>query len=190
MKKSSIAALAAGALTLLALAHTGVFGHLWFLNGLRHPVCGPDHVLAMIGVGVWSALAMPSNRVVFAPIAFVAAVLAGAAAGPGIISVPFAGVEAVMAISVVAMGLMILAGVKLPAAGAALLIGAFGMMHGYTHGNEIDGAILAYVIGFMLFGAALHLTGISFERGVAKSSAITSVTGCATAAAGISLLVA
>jgi urease accessory protein len=187
MKKISIAALTAVALAALAFAHAG-FGHPWFVNGLRHPVCGPDHVLAMMGVGVWSALAMPANRVLFAPIAFAAAILAGATAG--IDGVPFAGVEAGMAISVVAMGLMILAGVKLPATVAALLIGAFGIMHGYTHGAEVDGAILAYVIGFMLIGVAMHLAGVSIDRGVVKSRAVTSVTGCATAAAGISLLVA
>ena len=26
-----------------------------FLTGLRHPISGPDHVLAMIAVGLWGA---------------------------------------------------------------------------------------------------------------------------------------
>jgi len=37
-----------------ALAHTGE-GTGGFLAGLAHPVFGPDHVVAMIAVGLWGA---------------------------------------------------------------------------------------------------------------------------------------
>ena len=41
-------------LPLPALAHTGsVTGG--FLGGLAHPVFGPDHVVAMVAVGLWGA---------------------------------------------------------------------------------------------------------------------------------------
>ncbi len=188
MNKIKIAALGAVALAALLFAHAGVSGHAGFVNGLRHPVCGPDHVLAMIGAGVWTALALPANRMLLAPLAFAAAILTGTAAG--ITGVPFAGVEAGMAISIVAMGLMLFAGVKLPAALAAILIGAFGMMHGYLHGAVVDGAILAYVIGFTLTAAVLQLAGSGIGRGFVNWRTVTSVAGGATAAAGISLLVA
>ncbi len=189
MRKSSIAfaGLAAVALAAPAFAHSGLPGHTHgFLNGLSHPVCGLDHVLAMIGVGVWSALAMPANRVLLAPIAFVVAMLAGATAG--IAGVSFAAVEAGMAISVVAMGLLIVSRLRLPGAAAALLIGAFGVMHGYAHGAEAEGTVLVYMAGFTLTTATLHLAGIGFGRGLLNSRAVTWAAGGSMALAGISLL--
>ncbi len=81
MKKLSAATagLAALALAEPAFAHSGAAGHTHgLLNGLAHPITGLDHVLAMLGVGVWAALAMPANRVLVAPLAFIAAMLIGA----------------------------------------------------------------------------------------------------------------
>ena len=37
-----------------AFAHTGE-GTGGFLAGLAHPVLGPDHVVAMVAVGLWGA---------------------------------------------------------------------------------------------------------------------------------------
>ncbi len=191
MKKISIAGAVFTMLVLAnhAFAHSGLPGHTHgFLNGVAHPVCGIDHVLAMIGVGIWSALAMPANRVLLAPIAFLAAMLVGAVAG--VAGVPFAAVEAGMAISVVAMGLLIAARIKLPAAIAAAVIGAFGIMHGYAHGAEADGSVVAYMIGFTLTTAGLHFAGIGLGRGLVNLHAVTWAAGGAMALAGISLLVA
>ena len=42
-------------------AHVQVGQAAGFLTGLRHPISGPDHVLAMILVGVWGAqLGLPA----------------------------------------------------------------------------------------------------------------------------------
>ena len=158
------------------------------LNGLAHPITGLDHVLAMLGVGIWSALAMPANRVLVAPLAFVATMLLGAAAG--VAGVSFAAVEAGIAISVIAIGLMIVSAHEVPAALAALLIGAFGAMHGYAHGAEAQGGILAYMAGFTLTTAALHLTGIGLGRSLAKSKLAARAAGAAMAIAGFGLLIA
>lgn len=38
-----------------ALAHTGSAEATGFLTGLRHPVSGLDHILAMVAVGLWGA---------------------------------------------------------------------------------------------------------------------------------------
>jgi len=190
MKKISIAVagLAALALATPAFAHSGLPGHTHgFLNGLLHPVSGADHLLVMIGVGVWSALAMPASRVFLAPVAFVLAMLAGAAAG--IAGSSFGAVEAGIAVSVAAIGVMILTRVKVPAAVAALLIGAFGVLHGYAHGAEAEGGIAAYMAGFALVTAMLHVTGIGLGRWLASSRTVTGAAGAAIALAGFSLLV-
>jgi len=189
MKKSSIVlALAAAALATPALAHTGDAAHTHgFMNGLAHPVTGVDHVLAMLGVGIWSALVMPANRVLIAPLAFVAAMLAGA--GLGVSGIAFPGVEVGIALSVIAIGLLITFRVGVPVALAAALIGAFGVMHGYAHGAEAEGGILAYMAGFTLTTATLHVAGIGVGRWLLASRWVSGATGAAMALAGVSLLV-
>jgi urease accessory protein len=191
MKRITIIAAGVAALAFAgpALAHSGAEGHTHgFLNGLGHPLTGLDHVLAMLGVGVWSALAMPANRVLLAPVAFVAAMLLGAMAG--IAGVAFSSVEAGIAVSVIAIGVMILSRIKVPAALAVLAIGAFGVMHGYAHGAEAEGGIAAYMAGFTLTTATLHLTGIGLGRWLTDSTLVTRAAGAAMALAGVSLLIA
>ena len=190
MKKISMAAgvLAVLMLASHAISHLGSPGQTHgLINGVVHPVCGIDHVLAMLGVGIWSGLAMPANRILVAPIAFVAAMLAGAVAS--VAGASFAAADAAMAISVVVMGLLIATRVHLPIAIGAVLIGAFGIMHGYLHGAEIDGAVLAYVAGFALTTTALHLAGIGFGRDLLDARAVSLAAGGAMASAGVSLLV-
>ena len=47
-----------------------------FVHGLAHPVSGADHILAMVAVGLWGAVA--GGRALWAwPAAFVAMVVAG-----------------------------------------------------------------------------------------------------------------
>lgn len=189
MKKISIAAgvLAVLLLAAHAIAHMGAPGQPHgLINGVKHPICGVDHVLAMLGVGIWSALAMPASRVLIAPIAFVAAMLVGALAG--VAGASFGAVNAWMAISVVVMGLLIATRVQLPAAISAVMIGAFGLMLGYLHGPQIDGAVLSYAAAFALTTGALHLAGSGFGRGV-NPRAVSLAAGGAMASAGISLLV-
>jgi urease accessory protein len=191
MKKTlmALAGLATVVLAAPAFAHSSLPGHTHGLtNGLLHPVGGLDHVLAMLGVGLWSVLAMPRHQVWLAPFAFVAAMLGGG--GAGIAGLPLFAVEAGIALSVVAIGVMIAARAKVPAALAAILIGAFGAMHGYAHGVEAEGGILAYMAGFTLTTAALHLTGIGLGQQLAGLRTATSLAGGAMAIAGVSLLVA
>lgn len=86
MKKLAFAA----ALSLVAapaLAHTGT-GHVTgFVHGLEHPIFGPDHLLAMLAVGLWSGFALP-GRVWAGAASFLAAMSLGAAASWAGIGVP------------------------------------------------------------------------------------------------------
>mgnify|MGYP003354029072 CR=1 FL=1 len=78
MKKSlTLVALMAAAAS--ASAHTGHGTHSLF-EGLSHPL-GADHLLAMLAVGVWSAGAFRGTARWMGPATFLAALVAGAAAG-------------------------------------------------------------------------------------------------------------
>ena len=64
-----------------ALAHPGVFGSgSGFVGGLLHPLGGPDHVLAMLAMGLWSAQ-LGGRAQWLLPLLFLAAMAAGAGAG-------------------------------------------------------------------------------------------------------------
>ncbi|MBK8455800.1 MAG: HupE/UreJ family protein [Phyllobacteriaceae bacterium] len=168
-----------------ALAHTGV-GHAdGFAAGLAHPVFGPDHLLAMLSVGVWSALAA-SKRVWIAPLAFVSAMLVGAGLAFAGIGLP--GVESMIAASVLALGLMIVAGARLPVAAGVALAGIFAMFHGHAHASEATGGVAAYIAGFALATAAIHLAGIGIGLGASRLAVLRYGVGLAVAGSGVLFL--
>jgi urease accessory protein len=144
-----------------ALAHTevGVAGGL--LSGFLHPILGPDHVVAMVAVGLWGAfLGMPAMWVLLVVFPLVMA-FGGVL---GVLGVPLPGVELGIALSAVALGAMVAFAARPPLWVAALLVGAFAIFHGHAHGTELPGAAnpLAYGIGFVVATGLLHLTGIAF----------------------------
>src|SRR4249920_3374352 len=116
---------AAGAAALLAgvaQAHPG-HGAEGLAAGLAHPLTGLDHLLAMIAVGLWSAAAVPAGRRWLGPGVFVSMLLAGAllAWGGGVLP----HVETGVALSVVMLGAMLLAGRRVaPSAGLVMIAGA------------------------------------------------------------------
>jgi urease accessory protein len=70
-------------------------------------------------------------------------------------------VEPTIVASVVALGLLIAAAVRLPVALGAMLVGLFALFHGYAHGGELGAATtLPFGIGFALATALLHCAGI------------------------------
>ena len=182
-----LAVLAAGAGP--ALAHTGVAGHTHgLLAGLAHPFGGLDHLLAMLSVGIWSALAAKgqATRIWIAPAAFVAAMLIGATAG--YVGLPLPMVEMGIALSVVLLGLMILARIELPLAVGTVVIAVFAIYHGHAHGSEATGAILAYMAGFAIATTVLHVAGIGLGLAMTRLRLTAPVAGAAIAAAGAYLL--
>src|SRR5262245_63022714 len=100
-----------GGLVSPALAHTGVGQTDSFASGIAHPLHGTDHVLAMLAVGVWGALA--GGRAIWVwPMALLALMLAGFAAAPLGLQVPF--VEPAIWSSVVILGLLVALAIKAP----------------------------------------------------------------------------
>ncbi|TFZ01306.1 HupE/UreJ family protein [Ramlibacter rhizophilus] len=130
-----------------------------FLAGLSHPVLGPDHLLAMVAVGLWGAVL--GRPLVFAlPVVFPGLMLLGAALGMA--GVPLPQVERGIALSVLALGLAIAAAWRAPMAAALALVAIFGVFHGHAHGMELPGSAdpVAYACGFLLATGGLHLAGI------------------------------
>jgi urease accessory protein len=152
---------------LLLLAFTDVSAHSaeglagGFLSGLMHPVMGPDHVIAMVAVGLWGAfLGMPAIWLL--PIVFPMVMAFGGALG--VAGVPIPAVETGIAVSAIVLGAMVAFAVRPPIWVAAVIVGAFAIFHGHAHGTELPGAAnpLAYSLGFVIATGLLHLCGIAF----------------------------
>lgn len=164
-RRSALSALAIlpGLLLLspLALAHTeeGVVGG--FISGFLHPIYGPDHVVAMVAVGLWGAF-LGSPAIWLLPVVFPLVMAFGGALG--VLGLPLPGVEIGIAGSAIVLGLMVLLTVRPPLWVAAVLVGAFGIFHGHAHGTELPEASnpLSYAIGFVLATGLMHLAGIAF----------------------------
>ena len=143
-----------------ACAHTGSLAG-GFAGGFMHPLFGPDHVVAMVAVGLWGAfLGVPAIWLL--PIVFPLVMAAGGIAG--ILGLSLPGIEVGIALSAVVLGLMVLLAARPPLWVAALLVGVFAIFHGYAHGTELPpGAdAVAYSAGFVIATGVLHLLGIAF----------------------------
>ena len=174
-----------------ALAHTGQGAASGFLHGLQHPVFGPDHLLAMLAVGLWSGFVLPS-RVWAGAAAFIAAMLLGA--GLSWAGIGFPMVEGVIVASVVAFGLLTLAsrrGQSALVTGSSLAaIAVFASAHGHAHATEATGHAAAYLAGFLVTTAALHLAGAGLARAVAARPLVQQSLGAGIALSGLWLMAA
>jgi urease accessory protein len=142
------------------LAHTGSVAD-GFAGGFAHPLFGPDHVIAMVAVGLWGAF-LGAPAIYTLPIVFPLVMAAGGVLG--ILGLPLPGVEIGIATSAVILGMMVALAARPPLWVAAFLVGTFAIFHGYAHGAELPpGAdAVAYSAGFVIATGCLHLGGIAF----------------------------
>lgn len=143
-----------------AMAHTGIaaFGANGFVAGFSHPMLGLDHLLAMLGVGIWAAQ-LGGRATWLVPAAFVSVMVAGAALALSGAALPM--VEFGIGGSVLVIGGLIAFGARLPLAAATALAGLFALFHGHAHGTELPGFAhpAAYGVGFVAATALLHAAG-------------------------------
>ena len=127
-------------------------------SGWLHPLTGPDHMLAMLAVGAWSAQ-LGGRAIWTVPTAFVCAMAIGGMAA--LRGAPLPGTEIVTASSVFGLGLAIALERRFAWPVAVLATALFGLAHGSAHGSEMprtaDSA--SYVIGFLVTTAGLHVAG-------------------------------
>ena len=147
-----------------ALAHTGLDAglHHGLAAGFLHPLTGADHLVAMLAVGLWSALAARRwPDLLAAPAAFVLMLLGGALLGRAGVHLP--AVEPSIAVSLLALGLLVMTRLHLPAPMAGLLVGLFALFHGHALGRELAaGSDAAWALAGMLAASLLlHGAGIA-----------------------------
>lgn len=164
--RSALLLTAALALSTSASAHTGHGTHS-LMEGLVHPF-GPDHLLAMLAVGIWSVSALPASKVWQGPATFMLALVVSAVLGASGVSVPF--LEHAIALSVTLFGAMlILAAKPVPKALGLGLIAVAASLHGLAHGAETPATgFVGYAAGFLLTTGALHLSGVGLGLGLRR----------------------
>ncbi|MFK7805792.1 MAG: HupE/UreJ family protein [Anaerolineae bacterium] len=138
------------------------YGGGGILSGFLHPILGLDHLLAMVAVGFLSAQ-MGGRAIWTVPAAFVGVMAVGAILGIAGVPVPL--VEYGITGSVLILGLGILANRGIPEWAAIALVSVFAFFHGNAHGTELPelsetiGLIIAYIAGFLIATAGLHVIG-------------------------------
>jgi urease accessory protein len=186
--------------TVLALLPAAAFAHpghdgghdlSWdFAGGFSHPVFGLDHLLAMLAVGIWAAQVGGRARW-FVPATFVGVMTLAAAFGHrGFVP---AGMEQMIAASLLAFGIMIALAKRLPLAVGLSLTAVFAAFHGFAHGAELpaDSNGLSYGLGFVIATTLLHAAGYTLgSLRIARINGWLKAAGIGIATVGAVLLVA
>jgi len=142
-----------------ALAHGGGDVAGGFFGGFLHPLTGPDHIAAMVAVGLWGAV-LGAPALWLLPVAFPLVMALGGVLG--IVGVPLPRIEIGIAVSAIVLGLMVAFMVRAPLAIAVAVVAVFAVFHGYAHGAELPpGAdAIAFSAGFVIATGLLHLGGV------------------------------
>jgi len=168
---------------------------LW--DGFTHPLLGADHLLALVSVGIVSALLGP-QAIWTLPASFVASMALAGIVGLNGIALPRS--ELWIAISLVALGLTIstcgamgLTGRRIPTWLAGIFVVTFGAAHGNAHGLEMPATAspAAFTVGFLAGTAGLHFAGVAAGLSSLRhraSAFVLRMAGAFTAATGVGLL--
>src|SRR5271154_2978188 len=112
-----------------AFAHTGVGDTHGFVHGFMHPLSGIDHILAMVAVGLFAAQ-LGGRALWLVPASFIGTMALAEAAGAAGIPLPF--VEVGIAVSIIALGLIVAFEARPPVVLAMALVAFFAIFHGYA----------------------------------------------------------
>jgi len=183
MKKAmrfAVAAGAAGLVTALpALAHPGHGGESGFGAGMLHPLTGLDHLLALLAVGLWSR--GQRHGAVMPPVFLVLMALGASSAGllrEGLLPA----LEISIAATVLLLGALAAAALRMPPQLAVALAGVCGFLHGMAHGRELAG--MASGAGFLAASALVMGLGMVVQPDAQRRR----MAGAAIGAAGLCLL--
>ncbi|MFK7938419.1 MAG: HupE/UreJ family protein [Roseovarius sp.] len=130
------------------------------MSGAGHPVLGFDHMFFVIAMGV---AALFTAQRYLTPLAYIVAMLVGCGLMYTGFAMPMA--ETVIAISLLAMGGVVLSGRSLGTGAAIALFAAFGLFHGSAFGGSIAGqeggistaVLLGYLIGLGVIQYAIAI---------------------------------
>lgn len=165
------------------------------MSGLLHPIIGPDHLLAIIAIGL---LSTRLARGELFGLAFVAASILGTGLHLASLNVP--GSEVLVAGTAVVFGALLLSSGLARALSsvrrwAPLAITA-GALHGYAYGEAIVGSttgpLVAYLIGFCVIQMAIVLAVSRFVRWASEKGSVAArvhvVSGALVSVAGVILV--
>lgn len=186
LKKMSIALLMLLAAP-AALAHgEGIHTHAaGIIAGLSHPVSGLDHLLAMVAVGLWAA--QKGGRALWAlPLTFVGIMALGSTMGA--IGVALPGMEAGIALSVLALGLLVALQSAWSLQLACATVAFFALFHGIAHGAEMPMAASPWGYGLGVLAATAMLHGAGVLAGVRVRLIVLRLTGAAISLAGFGMM--
>ena len=161
------------------------------LSGLGHPIIGLDHLAALIAVGCLAAL---QARGFWLPLAFVIAMVLGAALHVRELTLP--GSEILAALSVLVLGALLVSMRRLSVVIVLVLFAAAGLVHGYALAESIVGAepapLYAYFVGLVIVQSAIALGAMLVVREITIASgkvAAVRFIGAGIAGIGIAMLV-
>ena len=128
--------------------------------GFTHPLSGPDHLLAMVAVGLWGAF-LGRPLIGLLPVIFPTVMAIGGAMG--MVGTPMPPVEIGIAMSVFMLGTAIALAWRAPVWLASVMVAVFAIFHGYAHGAELPSMAdpIAFSLGFVLATGSLHVAGIT-----------------------------
>ena len=142
-------------------AHTGHIDHS-LISGLLHPLTGIDHLLVLMAVGLIAAK-QGGKAVLAFPAVFLALMATGALLNAVAVQIPF--VESLIALSLVAFGLLVIANDRLRGSAHPIIVflgvSFFAVFHGYAHASEIPvgSSAVAYFSSLMLMSLVVCLIG-------------------------------
>ena len=150
--------------------------------GLEHPLSGPDHLLAMVAVGLWGAF-LGRPLIVILPVIFPTVMAFGGALG--MIGAPMPPVEIGIALSLLTLGGAIGLAWRAPVWLASVIVAIFAIFHGYAHGTELPSMAdpIAFSLGFVLATGSLHVAGIAIGLLARRPGGATTVRGLGVAIA-------
>ncbi len=141
-----------------------------FLSGVAHPVIGLDHLVFVVAIGL---LSVRQVRGALLPLFFVVTAMVGT--GLHIMKVDLPVPEIVIALSVIALGLLLAIGRQWNFWGIAGLAAIAGLFHGFAYGESIVGAemtpLVAYLLGFTVIQAAIALLAFWLGKKAVQSFA-------------------
>jgi len=159
------------------------------LSGFGHPVIGIDHFAAVVAVG---CLAAAHRAGAAMAVSFVVAMMCGVAIHLQAVTVPAD--EILVAVSVIALGAILLRRGELPLVGALALFIIIGLIHGYALGESIYGAertpLYAYLLGLAVIQSAVALAAMGVARALLRVDAVKlRLIGAGIAGIGLAVLV-
>ena len=163
-------ALALGLLPAAAMAHPGHYHPPGeedefdaISSGIMHPLSGADHILLSLAAG-WIAFMPGASKARLPFAAFLLTMMAGAWTGR--VLQGMAGLEVMIAATLMVAGAVFLFGQKFKRLVITVAISAAGFVHGFAHGSETPAqtSFTAYACGFLVGTAILMGIGCAIHR--------------------------